>query len=86
MKTFKIEYITTLFFLTLLIALAWYYLFLMAANPMDTMMQNKNPMTMSMETASENEMSMNSMSDTEMTMDSMNMNEKNSSILSLIHI
>ena len=80
MKTFKIEYITTLFFLTLLIALAWYYLFLMASNPMDTMMQNKNPMTMSMETASENEMSMNSMSDAEMTMDSMNMNEKNSSI------
>lgn len=80
MKTFKIEYITTLFFLTLLIALAWYYLFLMASNPMDSMMQNKNPMTMSMETASENEMSMNSMSDTEMTMDSMNMNEKNSSI------
>ena len=80
MKTFKIEYITTLFFLTLLIALAWYYLFLMASDPMDTMMQNKNPMTMSMETASENEMSMNSMSDTEMTMDSMNMNEKNSLI------
>ena len=80
MKTFKIEYITTLFFLTLLIALAWYYLFLMASNPMESMMQNKNPMTMSMETASENEMSMNSMSDTEMTMDSMNMNEKNSSI------
>ena len=80
MKTFKIEYITTLFFLTLLIALAWYYLFLMASNPMESMMQNKNPMTMSMEATSENEMSMNSISDTEMTMDSMNMNEKNSSI------
>ena len=49
MKTFKVEYITTLFFLTLLIALAWYYLFLMASNPMDSMMQNKNPMTMSMD-------------------------------------
>ena len=80
MKTFKIEYITTLFFLSLLVALAWYYLYLMASNPMDSMLQNKNPMTMSMESMSENEMPMESMPDMEMPMDTMNMSENNSSI------
>ena len=80
MKTFKIEYITTLFFLSLLVALAWYYLYLMASKPMDSMMQNKNPMTMSMESMSENEMPMESMPDMEMPMDTMNMSENNSSI------
>ena len=80
MKTFKIEYITTLFFLSILVALAWYYLYLMASNPMDSIMQNKNPMTMSMESTSDSEMSMESMSDMDMPMDSMNINEKISSI------
>ena len=90
MKTFKIEYITTLFFLSILVALAWYYLYLMASNPMDSMMQNKNPMTMSMESTSDSEMSMEStsdsemsmesMSDMEMPMDSINIDEKISSI------
>ena len=80
MKTFKIEYITTLFFLSLLVVLAWYYLYLMASNPMESMMQNKNPMIMSMESVSENEMSMDSMPDMEMPMDTMNMSENNSSI------
>jgi len=80
MKTFKFEYITTLIFLSLLVALAWYYLYLMASNPMSTMMQNKNPMTMSMESMSETDMTMESMSGMKMSSSSMSSNDNNSSL------
>ena len=80
MKTFKFKYITTLIFLSLLVALAWYYLYLMASNPMSTMMQNKNPMTMSMETMSETEMTMESKSDMEIPSSAMTLNNNNTSL------
>tara|TARA_Y100000816_G_scaffold13390_1_gene8841 strand:- start:570 stop:1451 length:882 start_codon:yes stop_codon:yes gene_type:complete len=80
MKTFKFEYITTLIFLSLLVALAWYYLYLMASNPMSTMMQNKNPMTMSMETMSETEMTMETKSDMEIPSSTMTLNNNNTSL------
>ena len=80
MKTFKFEYITTLVFLSLLVALAWYYLYLMASNPMSTMVQNKNPMTMSMETMSETDMTMESMSDMEIPSSTMTLNNNNTSL------
>ena len=48
MKALKVDYIIAITSLSLLVALAWYYLFLMASHPsmdMEMMMDNKNPMT-----------------------------------------
>ena len=74
MKALKVDYIIAITSLSLLVALAWYYLFLMASHPsmdMEMMMNNKNPMTMSMDSMSDESMSMDSMSDESMSMDSM---------------
>ena len=50
MRDFKVEYLITLFALSVLAALAWYYLYMMASyTPMSMNMENKNPMTMSMD-------------------------------------
>ena len=50
MRDFKVEYLITLFALSVLVALAWYYLYMMASyTPMSMNMENKNPMTMSMD-------------------------------------
>ena len=50
MRDFKVEYLITLFALSVLVALAWYYLYMMASyTPKSMNMENKNPMTMSMD-------------------------------------
>ena len=56
MKALKVDYIIAITSLSLLVALAWYYLFLMASHPsmdMEMMINKKNPMTMSMDSISD---------------------------------
>ena len=49
-RTYKFEYIITIISLSLLVSIAWYYLYLMASHPsMDGMMKSENSMSMSME-------------------------------------
>ncbi len=72
MESLRFEYIVTLISLSFLVVLAWYYLFLMSAQPsMDMMMQNENSMNMSMEAMSDKEMEMGSMSGEVTGMESM---------------
>ena len=61
MKALKVDYIIAITSLSLLVALAWYYLFLMASYPsmdMEMMMNKENPMTMSMDSMSDESLSL----------------------------
>ena len=81
MKTLRFEYTVTLISLSSLVVLAWYYLFLMSAQPsMDMTMQNENSMNMSMETMSDNEMEMGNITEDSMKTNSMEMNQTKSTI------
>ena len=83
MKALKVDYIIAITSLSLLVALAWYYLFLMASHPsmdMEMMMNKKNPMTMSMDSMSDESMSMDSMSDDMGSMSMTKINESKSTI------
>ena len=81
MKTLRFEYTVTLISLSSLVVLAWYYLFLMSAQPsMDMTMQNENSMNMSMETMSDNEMEMGNITKDSMKTNSMEMNQTKSTI------
>ena len=81
MKTLRFEYNVTLISLSSLVVLAWYYLFLMAAQPpMDMTMQNENSMNMSMETMSDNEMEIGNITEDSMKTNSMEMNQTKSTI------
>ena len=72
MKSLRFEYTVTLISLSFLVVLAWYYLFLMSAQPsMDMMMQNENSMNMSMEAMPDKEMEMGSMTGEVTGMESM---------------
>lgn len=76
-RTYKFEYIITIISLSLLVSIAWYYLYLMASHPsMDGMMKSENSMSMSMDSVEMDSEQMNSMS---MSM-SMEMNNGNKSI------
>ena len=75
-RTYKFEYIITIISLSLLVSIAWYYLYLMASHPsMDGMMKSENSMSMSMDSIEMDSVQMNSMS-----MESMEMNNGNKSI------
>tara|TARA_B100001057_G_scaffold138427_1_gene138096 strand:+ start:1159 stop:1995 length:837 start_codon:yes stop_codon:yes gene_type:complete len=53
MKTYKFDFVITIISLSLLVGLAWYYLYLMATHPsMSLMSKHENPMTMSMDSNS----------------------------------
>ena len=81
MKTLRFEYTVTLISLSSLVVLAWYYLFLMSAQPsMDMTMQNENSMNMSMETMSDNEMEIGNITEDSMKTNSMEMNQTKSTI------
>jgi predicted metal-binding membrane protein len=78
-RTYKFEYIITIISLSLLVSIAWYYLYLMASHPsMDGMMKSENSMSMSMDSVEMDSEQMNSMS-MSMSM-SMEMNNGNKSI------
>ena len=81
MKTLRFEYTVTLISLSSLVVLAWYYLFLMSAQPsMDMTMQNENSMNMSIETMSDNEMEIGNITEDSMKTNSMEMNQTKSTI------
>ncbi len=81
MKTLRFEYTVTLISLSSLVVIAWYYLFLMSAQPsMDMTMQNENSMNMSMETMSDNEIEMGNITEDSMKTNSMEMNQTKSTI------
>ena len=62
-RTYKFEYIITIISLSLLVSIAWYYLYLMASHPsMDGMMKSENSMSMSMDSIEMDSEQMNSMS------------------------
>ena len=77
-RTYKFEYIITIISLSLLVSIAWYYLYLMASHPsMDGMMKSENSMSMSM---SMDSMEMDSEQMNSMSMESMEMDNGNKSI------
>ena len=62
-RTYKFEYIITIISLSLLVSIAWYYLYLMASHPsMDGMMKSENSMSMSMDSVEMDSEQMNSIS------------------------
>ena len=75
-RTYKFEYIITIISLSLLVSIAWYYLYLMASHPsMDGMMKSENSMSMSIDSIETDSEQTNSMS-----MESTEMNIGNKSI------
>ena len=77
-RTYKFEYIITIISLSLLVSIAWYYLYLMASHPsMDGMMKSENSMSMSMDSV---EMDSVEMDSEQMNSMSMEMNNGNKSI------